>query len=302
MPGSLDDLRYTLSRALRRQRLKALARDRLGEPLLFNLASVAVAAFGSFRAREAFELINRPHYAWGLLDAADAAAAAELPGVLGLEFGVAAGAGLLNMAGIAERVSAVTGVDVRVVGFDTGKGMPPPTDYRDHPDHYFTGDFAMDVERLRAALPSRASLVIGDIADTARAFIDDVDPIRPIGFVALDVDYWSSTAGALKIFEHSEPERYLPRTPLYLDDVTFASHNRWCGERLAVEEFNRRNRWRKIERYRFLAHERLFRRSMWIDQIYNLHVLDHPSRARPQDRPVRTSDNPYLRRRRCRRE
>ena len=124
MPSSLDDLRYTLARALRRQRLKALARDRLGEPLLFNIASLGIAAFGSFRAREAFELINRPHYAWGLLDAADSAAAAGLPGVLALEFGVAAGAGLLNMAGIAERVSAVTGVDVRVVGFDTGKGMP----------------------------------------------------------------------------------------------------------------------------------------------------------------------------------
>jgi hypothetical protein len=221
--------------------------------------------------------------------------------VLGLEFGVAAGAGLLNMAGIAERVSSATGVEVRVVGFDTGKGMPPPVDYRDHPDHYFTGDFAMDVGRLRAALPPRASLVIGDIADTASAFVDDVDPLCPIGFVALDVDYWSSTAAALRIFEHTEPERYLPRTPLYLDDITFASHNRWCGEVLAVEEFNQRNKSRKIERYRFLGHERLFRRSMWIDQIYNLHVLDHPLRSTPQDRSVSTSDNPYLRQRRRRR-
>jgi hypothetical protein len=301
MASSLDDLRYTLARALRRQRLKALARDRLGEPLLFNLAAVGVAAFGTFRAREAFELINRPHYAWGLLDAADSAAAAGLPGVLALEFGVAAGAGLLNMAGIAERVSAVTGVDVRVVGFDTGRGMPPPADYRDHPDHYFTGDFDMDVERLRATLPPRASLVIGDVADTAMAFVGDVDPLRPIGFVALDVDYWSSTVAALKMFEHPEPDRYLPRTPLYLDDVTFASHNRWCGELLAVEEFNQRNQSRKIERYSFLAHERLFRRSMWIDQIYNLHVLDHPSRSTPQDRAARVIDNPYLRRRRFRR-
>jgi hypothetical protein len=159
----------------------------------------------------------------------------------------------------------------------------------------------MDVDRLRAALPARASLVIGDIADTARAFVDEVDPLRPIGFVALDVDYWSSTAAALMIFEHSEPERYLPRTPLYLDDITFPSHNRWCGELLAVEEFNQRNRSRKIERYSFLAHERLFRRSMWIDQIYNLHVLDHPRRSAPQDRPPRVIDNPYLRQRQSRR-
>jgi hypothetical protein len=294
MPSSLDDVRYTLARALRRQRLKALARDRLGEPLLLNLASVGVAAFGSFRARESFELINRPHYAWGVLDAADSAAKAGLPGVLALEFGVAAGAGLLNMAGIAERVSKVTGVDVRVVGFDTGRGMPPPVDYRDHPDDYFTGDFEMDVDRLRAALPGRASLVIGDIADTVRAFVAAVDPRCPIGFVALDVDYWSSTVAALTIFEHSEPQRYLPRTPLYLDDITFANHNRWCGELLAVEEFNERNEWRKIERYRFLAHERLFRRSMWIDQIYNLHVLDHPRRSLPEARPPRAIDNPYL--------
>ena len=98
-----------------------------------------------------------------------------------------------------------------------------------------------------------------------------------------------------------EDARLLSGRGLYLDDITFASHNRWCGELLAVEEFNHRNGWRKIERYRFLAHERLFRRSMWIDQIYNVHILDHPYRSTPRDRPAYVSDNPYFRQRRSRR-
>jgi hypothetical protein len=30
---------------------------------------------------------------------------------------------------------------VSVVGFDSGVGMPPPLDYRDHPDLYQQGTF-----------------------------------------------------------------------------------------------------------------------------------------------------------------
>ena len=244
----------------------------------------------------AFDLVNRPQYAWGILEAADIAAEQGLRRVTVIEFGVAAGAGLLNMAGIATRVKEATGVDVTVVGFDTGKGMPPPVDYRDHPEHYSTGDFAMDVDRLEAALPAHARLVLGDLGDTVPTFADELDAAAPVGFVAVDVDYWSSTVDALRLFEHAEPRCYLPRTPLFLDDITFPNHNRWCGELLAVDEFNERNGLRKIEHHRFLENLRVLRRTHWLKQIYNLHVLDHPARSTPPRLSAeRVIDNPYLR-------
>ena len=37
-----------------------------------------------------------------------------------VEFGVATGAGLMNMASIARRVMEATGVAVKIYGFDTG--------------------------------------------------------------------------------------------------------------------------------------------------------------------------------------
>jgi hypothetical protein len=43
----------------------------------------------------------------------------------------------------ASKTTAVTGVKIDVYGFDTGKGLPPPRTYRDHPELYRQGDFPM---------------------------------------------------------------------------------------------------------------------------------------------------------------
>ena len=50
---------------------RRILRERLTEPLHLNVASLFVAAFGSVRSKIAFDLIQRPHYAYGLLEAAD---------------------------------------------------------------------------------------------------------------------------------------------------------------------------------------------------------------------------------------
>ncbi|MGZ3514783.1 MAG: hypothetical protein ACXU93_12610 [Thermodesulfobacteriota bacterium] len=84
---------------------------------------------------------------------------------------MANGAGLVNMCNIAAKVTKVTGVQVDFVGFDSGKGMPPPKDYRDHPD-YGNGDFPMENrESLQQRLPANATVVIGNVADTVRSFL-----------------------------------------------------------------------------------------------------------------------------------
>ena len=259
-----------------------------------NLLSLGVAALPSFRRKVEFDLIVRQHNAFSILKAADFARKQGLREVCVVEFGVAAGAGLLNMVEIAARVTRETGVSIRVVGFDTGAGMPPARDYRDHPELYQEGDFRMDRAPLEARLAGRAELVLGPIAETVPVFMATVTPSCPIGYVVIDVDYYSSTVDALTLFD-AEPGRYLPVTLVYLDDVLHEEHNSWAGELLAVGEFNEAHPLRKIEHHAFLETERLFRRARWIKHICYLHVLDHPRRNDVvRRRPTVDLANPYL--------
>ena len=156
--------------------------ERLAEPLHLNLASLFVAIFGSYRRKVDFDLVVRQQYACPLLYAADSAKRCAIPRVTVLEFGVANGAGLMNMCRLAERTRQAVGIDFRVVGFDTGVGMPPAIDYRDLPDTYQLGDFPMmDAQRLRKSLPSIAELFIGDVKDTVPQFLATVSADAPIG-------------------------------------------------------------------------------------------------------------------------
>ncbi|HEY7656202.1 MAG TPA: hypothetical protein VH881_04985, partial [Burkholderiales bacterium] len=146
----------------------------------------------------------------------------------------------------------------------------------------------------KRALPSNATLVIGELKDTVRPFLPSISMTAPIGFVSIDVDYYSSTREALRVLEGA-PGQYLPRTQMYFDDLEHPSHNSWCGERGAVLEFNDRHDMRKIEQHAFLKSYRIFRNARWIDHMFTLHVLDHPSRTTlVQERQTTVLTNPYL--------
>jgi len=269
--------------------------ERLTEPLHLNLFSLLVMALGSYRAKIAFDLVIRQQHAYGLLRAADMAKEAGLRSVTVVEFGVAAGAGLLNLCKIAGRLQKLTGVNFTIVGFDTGSGMPPPLDHRDHPELYQRGDFPMDPQRLMKALPSNARLILGPICDTAAAFRNELSSDSPLSFVSIDVDYYSSARDALLLLEDPDPGKYLPMTLVYLDDVMFENHNQWCGELLAVNEFNNAHSLRKIERDRFLNTRRIFKHARWLDQIFLLHLFDHPVRQRLDPaRAARVLSNPFF--------
>lgn len=269
--------------------------ERLTEPLHINALAALVAVFGSFRAKAAFDLILRPQHAYGLLSAADRAKQLGLKRIHAIEFGVAQGAGLMNMALIGQRVQAATGVEVRVVGMDTGQGMPPAVDYRDHPDLYWEGCFPMDADRLRAHLPDNAELLIGDLEQIIPSFLEKLSDEEPVGYIAIDVDYYSSTCKALDACL-AAPGRYLPCTWVYLDDIHHPEHNDWCGELLAIREFNEAHQWRKIQAEQMLRTRRIMKNPMWIDQMYILHVLDHPVRSSTDAKShVHELENPYLR-------
>jgi hypothetical protein len=285
---------YVLRRLMNRRQLRKVFVERLTEPLHLNLISCGIALFGSYRQKVAFDLVVRQQYAFPILYAAEAALKYGLPRVTLIEFGVAAGAGLMNMCKLAERTKKVTGIDFRIVGFDTGKGMPAATDYRDIPEMFQEGDYAMDFDRLSKALPPFAKLIIGDVEDTVPAFLSSLTLDAPIGFVSVDVDYYTSTKKALRVLE-GEPDLYLPVVPVYLDDIGGDGCNPWTGEMLAVNEFNVENDLRKIAPFTLLRSQRIFKNTQWIDRMYAAHIHDHRLRS-PNTRRAYTKvlQNEYI--------
>ncbi len=148
---------------------------------------------------------------------------------------------------------------------------------------------------MKKHLPANAQLVIGEVDKTVPGFISRLSPEEPIGYVAFDVDYYYSMCYALKILQDANPEKYLPITLTYLDDIALEPHNSYCGELLAVKEFNAENPLRKIEHHAFFENSRIFRNAMWLKQIFFFHVLDHPSRSRIKlVADKRSMFNPYL--------
>ena len=287
LSGSYRLLRNKL---LRPASLKSIAYERLTEPLHLNVASLFVAMFGTFRMKVEFDLILKQPYAWGILRAATHAAPRDANKITVVEVGVAGGGGLLSMCNIARHASRLTGIEIDVAGFDGGAGLPAPIDYRDHPDGYRQGDYPMEVNALKRKLPPNCSLWLGDFKKTIPGFLENLE--APIGFVAIDIDYYSSTKEALALFD-GDPSKYLRIPMIYFDDVWDEGHSQWAGELLAINEFNQSKPLRKIEPYRFLRSRRVFKNARWIDQIYALHMFDSPYRNASKARAQRILGDYY---------
>jgi len=269
-------------------------RERAGEPVIYNIASLFILLFGSFRKRIEYDLVPRQPYAFCIQAAADEAKSAGIKKITLIEFGVAAGAGLLNMCWVADRVTKETGVEFEIIGFDGGEGMPPPRDYRDHPEKYFQGDFpVIDKNRLLELLPNNARIIFGNIKESIRAF----ELEHPIGFVSVDVDYFWSAEECLEVFTFP-PENYLPRVYTYFDDVQDIDDNEFCGELLAIKQFNKASELRKIAVANCLANLRLFKTPVWLRQVYLTHIFDHQHRSiafiRSKNKKTVILNNPYL--------
>jgi hypothetical protein len=214
--------------------------------------------------------VGYPAYAYGLIEAARTASALGLRGFSAIELGVAGGRGLVALEDHAREVSAAFGVDVQVFGFDSGRGLPQSDDVRDLPYRWRPGAFPMDEDALRERLET-ATLVLGDVATTCEAFFTSHDP-APIGCVFVDLDYYSSTVSALRLFD-APPSTRLPRVVCYFDDITGTTP--FIGELAAIEDFNSSHNRITLGRSHLL---RGLRRvpMVWNDQIYELHDFDHP--------------------------
>ena len=217
---------------------------------------------------------KKPSYAWGVLHAGHLASQLGIKEISVLEFGVAGGNGLVILEEVADRVERIFGLRIEVHGFDTGKGLPKPEDYRDLPNLYLESAFPMDVDKLKKRL-KRAELHLGLVSDTAIEFIDATPP--PVGFVAIDLDYYSSTMDALKVFE-AGPKLLLPRVHCYFDDIMGFTNSEFNGERLAIAEFNRAHDARKISPIYGLKYflPVNYAQAEWVEEMYMAHLFDHP--------------------------
>ncbi len=243
------------------------------EPPFRLLTYLLVKRFArSIRSVDRWAAVDRPEYLAGVLAAADLAVQGNISEISVIEFGVAGGNGLVALQSYAESVEAETGVRIRVFGFDTGEGLPELCgDFRDHPDQWRVNDYKMDVETLRSRLTDRTSLVLGKIRDTVPRFVSEGHPA--VGFIACDVDLYSSTTDVLRIFSESG-KRTLRRVFMYLDDVDFQFNHRYAGELLAIDEFNQKNPLVKIDVWRGVKKNRVFPSQAWLEKMYVVHDLD----------------------------
>jgi hypothetical protein len=272
---------------LRRNAVTNSLRDFLfGEPIPmhFRVLRALDQRFGflkNYRRKLDHGMIERAHYGHCMLHAAMLARKLGHQRIASIEFGVAGGNGLVAMERHAEAVQAETGVEVAVYGFDTGNGMPPPQDYRDMPYMWQSGYFAMDVPKLQASLTS-AKLILGEVEETLRDFTARENP-PPIGFVAFDLDYYSSTVTALKIFE-AEHRYLLPRVACYVDDMVGDidwAYSEFTGELLAIKEFNMAHDDRKIAPVSGLRFWGKGIPKIWHEQIFVAHLFTHPDYGKP---------------------
>jgi hypothetical protein len=216
----------------------------------------------------------RPSYTWPVVQAAHLAKALGQTRISVIEFGVAGGHGLLALERAAEIIEALFDLAIEVYGFDSGRGLPKPVDYRDLPHLWKESFYEMDEERIRKKL-RRSHLVIGSVDETVPQFLQSKP--APVGFVSFDLDYYSSTTQALKLLL-AEPSVLMPRIHCYFDDILGLTHSEFTGEQLAIREFNDTHKLKKITpipglRY-FLPRE--YSHEPWPDQMFVCHLFDHP--------------------------
>ena len=88
--------------------------ERLCEPILYNVVSLFIFIFGNFVKKIEYDLVPRCPYAFGVNLAFAEATKQNTKKILIIEFGVASGAGLFNLAYIAKRLSKIYNIDYDV--------------------------------------------------------------------------------------------------------------------------------------------------------------------------------------------
>lgn len=200
-----------------------------------NLLDIMTRSRAFYRERFATYNLPRMWYAKGIDDAVQLAKLTGVNHISVLEFGVASGAGLINMEFHAQEQERLSGIKIDVYGFDSGVGLIfDEEDSRNIAWRFGMGDYATEEQEL-VPLLRKAKMIYGDICETAQEFINSGNH-APIGFVSIDVDNYTPAAAILNMLGNPNDKHFLPRVRLYFDDL--ASDMEFQGEALAVKEFN----------------------------------------------------------------
>ncbi len=215
----------------------------------------------------------RPHYTWGVIQGANLAKSLGYNRISVIEFGVAGGNGLCSLEKIADKIGAIYEIEIDVYGFDTGVGLPAPTDFRDEPHVHCSGHYKMDVEKLQKRL-KKAKLNIGLIDETIDDFIKSSP--SPVAFVSIDVDYYSASMHAFRLLDANE-KLLMPRIYFYFDDIMGPTKNEYAGERLAISEFNESHEKSKIIPIYGLKYHlpSQYFQQIWVEKIFIAHIMKH---------------------------
>ncbi len=197
-------------------------------------------------------------------------------GISLIELGVRHGSGLSFIVKIAEHLTDKIGMKYHIYGFDTFGGMPDLVGSEDHHEIWSKGQFKPKhtYDEMVELFKGKATLIKGDVKDTVGKFlVDQLDINYPIGFISLDLDLYSSTRSGLKVLEDVNYNKYIPAVTMIADNQDYLiTYNDWCGEGLAIKEFNEDNKFRKIQAKR---------------EIYEMfrcaHILDHGLRTGKED-------------------
>lgn len=219
--------------------------------------------------------IGRKHYALSLAMGVLSAIMCNVGKITAVEFGVGAGRGLLDLCKAAKFFREELDIEIDIYGLDNATGLPDPVDYRDHPEIWQKGNYWLrDPAELRSQLPDYARLVVGDVSDTTEMFRGILSDKNVLGFVSIDVDFYSSTVPCLDILK-LDAACYMAAVPMHFDDFMPGNltSNSWCGEKLAISEFNEANAFRKIEE------KRSFNYHGQGSTFHACHILDSPYRA-----------------------
>jgi hypothetical protein len=231
---------------------------------------------GPYRARLTAGAVNRPGYGLCMYHAAEEARELGYKAITAIELGVAGGQGILCMCEHREEIRKALGIEIHLLGFDSGTGLPSSDDPRDVRYYWAPGAYEMDRPSLEKRLAGRARIIFGNIADTAAEW--QAPPDAPLGAILFDLDLYSSTMAAFGLFSM---ENVLPRIWCHFDDVAGGPLHALVdrvGEREAIRQFN-------LAPERELQHDMLSRAYVfatktpewWHEKIYLYHRQSHPS-------------------------
>lgn len=219
-----------------------------------------------------YEAVERPFYAYCILNGLIQAKALGYKKASILEFGVAGGNGLVNIENHVLKLAPYFNIEVEIYGFDLAKGLPKPKDYRDLTSLWKEGMYKMDIPKLTQRL-QKTKLVLGNVKKTVKTF-----KAAPIAAVLFDLDYYSSTINAFDIFK----KPHLPRVFCYFDNVwgndeihgnEASIYNEYTGEQLAIKEFNQKNKFKKLAK--------ISNRNTYQNKLYIMHDFKHPKYGLP---------------------